>query len=153
MPFYTLSSPAFKGVTCGMSLPEVLLVRFHVGQTYSLSSLAFKRVTSRSAIHSPTFSPNAAPKQLKSIISPRALNFNGWLQSLGLLVSKLKPVLCTKRQLKFEIIRSNRNKIGMNTISNRFFNISKLISLESLNLSFVHFKKLMKIQFLKNGKT
>ena len=29
----------------------------------------------------------------------------------------------------------------------------KLISLESLNLSFVHFKKLMKIQFLKNGRT
>ena len=65
----------------------------------------------------------------------------------------LSNVICTKRQLKFEIIRSNRNKIGMNTLSNRFFNISKLISLESLNLTFVHFKKLMKIQFLKNGRT
>ena len=65
----------------------------------------------------------------------------------------LSNVICTKRQLKFEIIRSNRSKIGRNTISNRFYNISKLISLDSLNLTFVHFKKLMKIQFLKYGRT
>ena len=65
----------------------------------------------------------------------------------------LNNVVCTGRQLKFEIIRSNNNKIGMNTISNKFFHISKLISLDSLNLTFVHFKKIMKIQFLKNGKT
>ena len=62
-------------------------------------------------------------------------------------------IVCTGRQLNFEIIRSNRNKIGMNCISNKFYHVSKLISLNSLNLSFVHFKKLMKIQFLKNGKT
>ena len=65
----------------------------------------------------------------------------------------LNNIISTKRQLKFELIRSNMNKIGMNTLSNRFFYISKLISLESLNLTFVHFKKLMKIQFLINGKT
>ena len=41
----------------------------------------------------------------------------------------------------------------MNTISNKFFHISKLISLDLLNISFVHFKKIMKIQFLKYGKT
>ena len=53
----------------------------------------------------------------------------------------------------FETFKSNRNKIGMNTISNKFFHISKLIKLDFLNLGFVHFKKLMKIQFLKNGRT
>ena len=62
-------------------------------------------------------------------------------------------IVCPWRQLKLEIIRSNLSKIGMNTISNRFYHISKLISLDNLNLSFVHSKKLMKIQFKKNGRT
>ena len=65
----------------------------------------------------------------------------------------LSNIVCTSRQLKFEIIRNNSTKIGMNTISNKFFHISKLIGLDLLNLSFVHFKKVMKIQFLKYGKT
>ena len=65
----------------------------------------------------------------------------------------LNNIVCTGRQLKFEIIRNNKTKIGMNTISNKFFHISKLISLDLLNISFVHFKKIMKIQFLKYGKT
>ena len=68
-------------------------------------------------------------------------------------VKLLDNIVCTGRQLNFEIIRSNRGKIGMNSISNKFHHISKLISLNSLNLNFVHFKKVMKIQFLKNGKT
>ena len=62
-------------------------------------------------------------------------------------------VICTSRQLKFEIIRNNRVKIGMNTTLNKFYHINKLISLDNLNLGYVHFKKLMKFQFLKNGKT
>ena len=65
----------------------------------------------------------------------------------------INNVVCTRRQLKFEIIRNNRSKIGMNSLSNKFFHISKQISLDSLNLGFVHFKKLMKIQFLKKGRT
>ena len=65
----------------------------------------------------------------------------------------LNNVVCTGRQLKFETLRSNRTKIGMNTLSNKFYHISKMISLELLNLGFVQFKKIMKIQFLKNGKT
>ena len=65
----------------------------------------------------------------------------------------LTNIVCTTRQLKFEIIRNNKNKIGMNTVSNKFYQISKLISLDCLNFTFVHFKKIMKIQFLKNGKT
>ena len=67
--------------------------------------------------------------------------------------SLLANIVCTSRQLNFEIIRNNRTKIGMNTLSNRFYHISKLISLNNLNLGFTHFKKIMKIQFLKNGKT
>ena len=62
-------------------------------------------------------------------------------------VTLLDNIVCTGRQLKFEIIRSNRSKIGMNTISNKFYHISKLITLSSLNLNFIHFKKVMKIQF------
>ena len=64
----------------------------------------------------------------------------------------LSNIVCTRRQLNFEIIRNNKNKIGMNCLSNKFYHISKLISLNNLNLNFVHFKKLMKIQFLKNGR-
>ena len=65
----------------------------------------------------------------------------------------LNNVVCTSRQLKFEILRNNINKIGMNTLSNKFYHVSRMIGLDLLNLSFVHFKKIMKMQFLKNGKT
>ena len=68
-------------------------------------------------------------------------------------VELINNVICTGRQLNFEIIRNNRSKIGMNTHSNKFYHISKKISLDFLNLDFVHFKKLMKVQFLKNGRT
>ena len=67
--------------------------------------------------------------------------------------SLLNNITCTRRQLKFEIVRSNRTKIGMNMISNKFYHILKQIGLDLLNLRFAHFKKLMKIQFLKYGKT
>ena len=56
----------------------------------------------------------------------------------------LNNVVYSRRQLKFEIIRS---KIGMNTFWNKFCHISKLISLDSLNLGFINFNKLMKLQF------
>ena len=62
-------------------------------------------------------------------------------------------VTCTSRQLKFEIIRNNKSKTGMNTITNKFYHISKQVSFDSLNFGFVHFKKLMKIQFLNYGRT
>ena len=41
----------------------------------------------------------------------------------------------------------------MNTTANKFYHILKLIGLDLLNLKFVHFKKIAKIQFLKYGKT
>ena len=65
----------------------------------------------------------------------------------------INNIICTGRQLKFEVIRNNRSKIGMNSSSNKFYHISKQIGLDSLNHGFIHFKKLMKIQFLKNGGT
>ena len=59
----------------------------------------------------------------------------------------------TRRQLTFEIYRNNNSKIGMNTQANKFYHITKLIAPDKLNLSYVHFKKIMKCQFLKYGKT
>ena len=67
--------------------------------------------------------------------------------------SLLNNVVCTGRQLKFQVVRSNNTKIGMNMISNKFYHISKQIGLDLFNLKFVHFKKLMKVKFLKNGST
>ena len=65
----------------------------------------------------------------------------------------LQRIVCTSRQINFEIFRDNKNKIGMITTSNKLYHISKLISLDVLSHTFVHFIKLMKIQFLKDGKT
>ena len=62
-------------------------------------------------------------------------------------------VISTRRQLYFEILRNNTYNIGMNTTTNKFYHVNKQIGLNNLNLNFVHFKKIMKIQFLKNGKT
>ena len=61
--------------------------------------------------------------------------------------------ICTRRQLKFMIFKNNRNKIGMNMTANKLYQISNLISFDMLNLTFVPFKKLAKIQFLKFRKT
>ena len=36
----------------------------------------------------------------------------------------LNNIVCTRRQLKFEITRNNRGKIGMNTFSNKFYHVS-----------------------------
>ena len=47
----------------------------------------------------------------------------------------------TGRQVTFEILRNNNFKIGMNTQANKFYHITKMISLDKLNLSFVHYKK------------
>ena len=41
----------------------------------------------------------------------------------------------------------------MNTTANKLYHLNNLIGLDMLNLNFVHYKKLIKIQFLKNGKT
>ena len=53
----------------------------------------------------------------------------------------------------FEIYRRKLLKIGMNTNANKFYHLNKLIGLDKLNYNFGHFKKIMKIQFLKYGTT
>ena len=69
------------------------------------------------------------------------------------LATVLDQMICGRRQLRFEIYRDFRGKIGMNTTANKLFFISNKIPLDLLNLSFVHYKKIAKIQFLKYGKT
>ena len=65
----------------------------------------------------------------------------------------LSNIICPRRQLKFEIFRNNISKIGMNMLANKFYHISKQISLDALNLTFIHFKRLMKFQFMKTCRT
>ena len=68
-------------------------------------------------------------------------------------VTVLNQMTCTSRQTMFFIFKDNSSKIGMNTTANKFHQLSGKITLNSLLYSFVHFKKIMKIQFLKFGKT
>ena len=68
-------------------------------------------------------------------------------------VRALDQIICTRRQIFFEPFRSNRFKIGMNATENKLYHISKLVILEKIDLNYVHFKKKMKVQFLKFGKT
>ena len=93
----------------------------------------------------------------QSMLYQIALNLHKFLNSdLPLTFEKISlfdQMVCGRRQSKFEILRNFQGKIGMNTMANKFYHISKLIGLDQLNLGFVHFKKLAKIQFLKNGNT
>ena len=68
-------------------------------------------------------------------------------------VTVIDQMILTSRQMNFQILRNNKRKIGLNTTANKFYHISNLIGLDRLNLKFVHFKKLSKLQFLKYGKT
>ena len=68
-------------------------------------------------------------------------------------ISVIDQMILTRRQINFQILRNNNRKIGLNTTANKFYHISNLIGLERLNLTFAHFKKLSKIQFLKYGNT
>ena len=62
-------------------------------------------------------------------------------------------VVCTRRQVMFELHRNNRTKIGMNAIENKLYHINKLIVMDKLVWSYPLYKKQMKIQFLKFGNT
>ena len=68
-------------------------------------------------------------------------------------VRVLNQIVCTRRQIFFESFRTNIFKIGMNATENKLHHISKQILLEKLDFNFVHYKKHIKIQFLKFGKT
>ena len=67
-------------------------------------------------------------------------------------VRLLNQIICTRRQTLFQIVRTNNYKIGRNTAANKFYPINGFIGLDTFNPSFVHYKKLLKIQFLKYGK-
>ena len=62
-------------------------------------------------------------------------------------------VVCTHRRLTFKFFRNTKWKIGMNMTANKFYSISDQVGMDLLNMSFVHYKKIMKSQFLKYGKT
>ena len=68
-------------------------------------------------------------------------------------VTMMDQIVCTSGQINFQILRKFNTKIGLNTTANKFYPINNLINLDRLNMSYVHFKKLAKIQFLVNGKT
>ena len=68
-------------------------------------------------------------------------------------VMLMDQTICTSRQLKYQVMRKFKKKIGMNIPANKFYHINNEISFDMLNHSFVHFKKLCKIQYLKYGKT
>ena len=68
-------------------------------------------------------------------------------------VTVFEQLICTRRQILFQIFRNSNTKIGLNTTANKFFYLNKMIGLEHLNLSFIQFKRLAKIVFLKYGKT
>ena len=98
----------------------------------------------------------STPKQIALYLSSLKLHkiVNDNLDDISFQqITVFEQIRCSTRQLTFEIERNNSYKIGMNTTSNKFYALSKLIGLGMLHLSFIHFKKLAKIQFLKYGKT
>ena len=65
-------------------------------------------------------------------------------------VTLMDQIVCTGRQLNFQILRKFNTKIGLNTTANKLYPLNNMISLDRLNLNYVHLKK---AQFLKNGNT
>ena len=94
--------------------------------------------------------PNQITMYQRSLSLYRALNAN---EITFETVTVLNQMVCTRRQLKFEIIRNFNSKIGLNTTADKLYPLNGKIGLDFLNLGCVHYKKIMKIQFLKYGKT
>ena len=67
-------------------------------------------------------------------------------------VTVMDQIICTSRQINVQIMRKFNNNISINTTANKLYHLNNLIGLKMLNLNFVHYKKLIKLQFLKNGK-
>ena len=65
----------------------------------------------------------------------------------------MDQVVCSGRQLRFQVQRKFNHKIGMNIMANKFYHINNEISFDMLNINFVHYKKQCKIQYLKYGRT
>ena len=86
----------------------------------------------------------------RSLILYKAINSEVFTHDT---VSILTHMVCTSRQLKFEILRSFNSKIGLNTQANKLYPLNGKIGLDFLNMGFVQYKKIMKVLFLKYGKT
>ena len=65
----------------------------------------------------------------------------------------LDQIICTRRQINFQIFRINKLKIGINTTANKLSHLNKLIALEKLNHNKAQFKRFAKSKFLKYGST
>ena len=65
----------------------------------------------------------------------------------------MDQIVCTRRQVNFQTFRKFNTEIGLNTTTNKLFPLNNMIGLDRLDLNFAHYKKLAKLQFLKNGKT
>ena len=57
-------------------------------------------------------------------------------------------IVMTGRQSKFEITKTNRTKIGINTLCNKFYCLNKQIDLTHMNLTFPAYKYQMKQKYL-----
>ena len=57
-------------------------------------------------------------------------------------------IISTRRQTHFEIQKTNKFKIGLNTLSNKLYCLNNQIELNILNLPFYAFKNLMKTKYL-----
>ena len=68
-------------------------------------------------------------------------------------ISLLDQLICTRRQVNFQIHKECNIKIGLNTTANKFYPLNNRIGLCMLNMSFVPFKRAAKVLFLKYGKT
>ena len=66
-------------------------------------------------------------------------------------ITLMDQIVCTGRQINFQILRKFNRKIGLNTTANKLYPLNNMIGLDRLNLNVVHYKKLSKLQFLKNG--
>ena len=110
--------------------------------SYTNQLIKFMSVVLHSTLHSLT---TLYTTQIKNI----TWNFVLFLRVFPLVGVNSSKAIEQGRQLKFEILRNNRSKIGMNIFSNKFYRVSKLIGLDYLNLTFVHFKKLWKFSSLR----
>ena len=68
-------------------------------------------------------------------------------------VTLMDQIVCTSRQINFQIVKIHNTRVGLNTTANKLFPLNNLIGLDKLNMNFAHYKKLAKIQFLKYGNT
>ena len=65
----------------------------------------------------------------------------------------LDQIVCPCRLTLFRIFKTNNYKIGLNTTANKLFCLNDLIMLDSISYDFIHYKRIMKVQFFKYGKT